>query len=89
MLLDVCLGAGIDGLEVLERLKETWPQTPVLMISGMERLRPQCVRRSSAALDFIEKPLTAERTLIAVRNAIRHGELELANERMRDEIAGR
>ncbi|MBK6313577.1 MAG: sigma-54-dependent Fis family transcriptional regulator [Blastocatellia bacterium] len=88
VLLDVCLGDGIDGLEVLGRLKETWPQTPVLMISGHGTIETAVRATKLGALDFIEKPLAAERTIIAVRNAIRHGELELANERMREEIAG-
>ena len=88
VLLDVSLGAGMDGLEVLERLKATWPQAPVLMISGHGTIETAVRATKLGALDFIEKPLTAERTLIAVRNAIRHGELERANERMRDELAG-
>lgn len=87
ILLDVSLGEGIDGLEVLSRLKDAWPQSPVLMISGHGTIETAVRATKLGALDFIEKPLAAERTLIAVRNAVRHGELERANERMREELA--
>lgn len=87
VLLDVCLGDGINGLETLARVKVTWPHTPVLMISGHGTIETAVKATKLGALDFIEKPLGADRTFIAIRNAIRHGELERANERMREELA--
>jgi len=88
ILLDIYLGVGIDGLDVLGRIQASWPGTPVLMISGHGTIEAAVRATKLGALDFIEKPLTAERTILAVRNAIRHGELERANAAMRGRLTG-
>jgi two-component system nitrogen regulation response regulator NtrX len=88
VLLDIFLGEGIDGLEALGRVKSAWPEVPVVMISGHGTIETAVRATKLGAFDFIEKPLTAERTLVAVRNAIRQGELERANLAMRERLAG-
>jgi two-component system, NtrC family, nitrogen regulation response regulator NtrX len=87
VLLDIFLGDGIDGLTVLERLRAEWPGLPVVMISGHGTIETAVRATKLGAFDFIEKPLAAERTLVAVRNAMRHAELERANVAMREQLA--
>jgi two-component system nitrogen regulation response regulator NtrX len=87
-LLDIFLGDGIDGMQVLERLRSERPDMPVVMISGHGTIETAVRATKLGAFDFIEKPLAAERTLVAVRNAIRRSELERANDAMRERLAG-
>jgi two-component system nitrogen regulation response regulator NtrX len=87
VLLDVWL-PGIDGLETLERIKAAWPDCAVVMISGHGTIETAVRATKLGAFDFVEKPLSAERTLLAVRNAIRHAGLERANRDMRQRLAG-
>jgi two-component system nitrogen regulation response regulator NtrX len=78
VLLDVWL-PGIDGIETLKRLKETYPDVSIVMISGHGRIDTAVKATKLGAFDFIEKPLSLEKTILAVKNAIRQGELEAAN----------
>lgn len=78
VLLDVWL-PGIDGLETLERLKASYPDVGVVMISGHGRIETAVRATKLGAHDFIEKPLSLEKTMLAVKNAIRERELEAAN----------
>jgi two-component system, NtrC family, nitrogen regulation response regulator NtrX len=85
VLLDVWL-PGIDGIETLERLKAAYPDTAVIMISGHGNIETAVRATRLGALDFIEKPLQIERTVLAIRNALRQGQLEADNRRLREEL---
>ncbi|MEJ7624461.1 MAG: sigma-54 dependent transcriptional regulator [Pyrinomonadaceae bacterium] len=87
ILLDIWLGNGIDGLEVLQRIKETGNTAAVIMISGHGNIESAVRSTKLGAFDFIEKPLSLERTVVTVKNAIRQRALELTNTRLQDEIA--
>ncbi|MGA1367473.1 MAG: sigma-54-dependent transcriptional regulator [Blastocatellia bacterium] len=76
VLLDVWL-PGIDGLETLTRLKGIAPEVCVIMISGHGTIETAVRATKLGAYDFIEKPLSLEKTLLAIRHAIRQRELEL------------
>jgi len=78
VLLDVWL-PGIDGIETLKRLKEAYPDVSIVMISGHGRIDTAVKATKLGAFDFIEKPLSLEKTILAVKNAIRQGELEATN----------
>ena len=78
VLLDVWL-PGIDGIETLERLKSNYPDVSVVMISGHGRIETAVRATKLGAFDFIEKPLALEKTILAVKNAIRQRELEATN----------
>jgi two-component system nitrogen regulation response regulator NtrX len=75
VLLDVWL-PGADGLEVLARLRETDGELPVVVISGHGTIETAVKAVRLGAQDFVEKPLSLEKTLLAVRNALRRGHLE-------------
>ncbi|MEK6323654.1 MAG: sigma-54 dependent transcriptional regulator [Acidobacteriota bacterium] len=85
VLLDVWL-PGIDGIETLERLKEAYPDTAVIMISGHGNIETAVRATRLGALDFIEKPLQLDRTVIAVRNALDRRQLEADNLRLREQL---
>ena len=69
VLLDIKM-AGMDGLEVLQRLKGGHEALPVVMISGHATVSTAVEATKLGAFDFIEKPLSTERVLVTVRNAL-------------------
>jgi two-component system nitrogen regulation response regulator NtrX len=87
VLLDVWL-PGIDGLETLSRLKATYPDVSVVMISGHGTIETAVRATKLGAFDFIEKPLSLEKTVLVVKNAIRQRELEAANLELRAKLEG-
>ena len=69
---------GMDGLDVLGRIKAISEQLPVVMISGHGTVSTAVEATKLGAFDFIEKPLASDRVLLTIRNA-------LAQSRLRDE----
>jgi two-component system, NtrC family, nitrogen regulation response regulator NtrX len=69
VLLDLAL-PGIDGLEVLARLRRTNPALPVVMMSGRATLDDAVRATRIGAFHFIEKPLSPEAVLLTVGSAI-------------------
>ncbi|MFB3094455.1 MAG: response regulator, partial [Candidatus Acidiferrales bacterium] len=71
VLLDVWL-QGIDGLEVLRQLKQQEDAPVVIMISGHGTIETAVKATKLGAFDFLEKPLTMEKTVLLVRHALEH-----------------
>ncbi|MCS6985837.1 MAG: sigma-54 dependent transcriptional regulator [Sphingomonadaceae bacterium] len=70
VILDIWLkGSRLDGLELLDEIKRTDPQLPVLIISGHGNLDTAVSAIRRGAYDFIEKPFQAEALLLAVARA--------------------
>jgi two-component system, NtrC family, nitrogen regulation response regulator NtrX len=69
VLLDVKM-PGMDGLEVLERLRHTNDALPVVVISGHGTISTAVEATKKGAFDFIEKPFASERVLTTLRNAL-------------------
>ena len=88
ILLDVWL-PGIDGLEALSRLQALPHPPAVIMISGHGTIETAVRATKLGAFDFIEKPLSLEKTLVLVRNAIQQRRLEEENLRLRGELGHR
>jgi two-component system nitrogen regulation response regulator NtrX len=86
VLLDVWL-PGIDGLETLKRLRDDGNDAAVVMISGHGNIETAVNATKLGAFDFIEKPLSLEKTVLTVRNAIRTRELERVNAQMQQDLA--
>jgi two-component system, NtrC family, nitrogen regulation response regulator NtrX len=74
---------GMDGLEVLDRLKAASETLPVVMISGHATVSTAVEATKRGAFDFIEKPLESERVLVTVRNAVDQGRLATENRALR------
>lgn len=89
ILLDIWLGAGIDGLETLERLRAEGNDAAVVMISGHGNVETAVRSTKLGAFDFIEKPLSLEHTVITVKNAIRTRDLERSNLQLQSELTER
>ncbi|HVF49172.1 MAG TPA: sigma-54 dependent transcriptional regulator [Pyrinomonadaceae bacterium] len=85
ILLDVWL-PGIDGLETLARLREMGTASAVVMISGHGNIETAVRATKLGAFDFIEKPLSIEKTVLTVRNALRQRELERVNASLAEEL---
>jgi two-component system nitrogen regulation response regulator NtrX len=85
VLLDVWL-QGIDGLETLSRLRESNTDCAVVMISGHGNIETAVRATKLGAFDFIEKPLSIEKTLLTVRNALRQRALERENAALSSEL---
>jgi two-component system, NtrC family, nitrogen regulation response regulator NtrX len=82
IVLDVWL-PGIDGLVTLQRLRERQVDSPVVMISGHGNIESAVRAIKMGAFDFVEKPLSLEKTVLVVRNALRQRSLEAENRALR------
>jgi two-component system nitrogen regulation response regulator NtrX len=86
ILLDVWL-PGIDGLETLKQLRAAGSDAAVVIISGHGNIETAVRATKLGAFDFIEKPLSIEKTVLTVRNALRQQRLELLNADMAAALA--
>src|ERR1044071_122007 len=86
ILLDVWL-PGIDGLETLRHPRAAGSVAPVVIIAGHGNIEPAVRATKLGAFDFIEKPLSIEKTVLTVRNALRQQRLELINADMAATLA--
>lgn len=82
VLLDIWM-EGMDGLEVLSRLKRRNPELPVVMISGHGTIETAVQATQKGAYDFIEKPPQVERLLLTISRATREYELRRENFKLR------
>jgi two-component system nitrogen regulation response regulator NtrX len=75
VLLDIWM-PGIDGIETLVKIKETNPHLPVVIMSGHGTIETAVKATKLGAYDFIEKPLSLEKVLLCVNNALDYSRLE-------------
>ncbi len=85
VLLDVWL-TGIDGLEVLERIRVLNDPPEVIMISGHGTIETAVRATKLGAYDFAEKPLSIDKTLILVKNALEARRLRQDNRELRKQF---
>jgi two-component system nitrogen regulation response regulator NtrX len=83
--------AGLDGLDVLRRLKQApdGDQVTVVMISGHATIQTAVEATQAGAYDILEKPLDTDRVLVLLRNVLAHQTLSAENARLREQIAAR
>lgn len=81
--------AGIDGLEVLKRLRQLDPVATVVMISGHATIQTAVEATQLGAYDILEKPLDTDRVLVLLRNALAQRDLSEENDRLRETIESR
>jgi len=77
---------GRSGLELLEDLKKAGVKTPIVLISGQANIEMAVKATKLGALDFLEKPLSTEKLLVTVENALRLSRLEDENRELRHRL---
>ncbi|MGH9237831.1 MAG: sigma-54-dependent transcriptional regulator [Vicinamibacterales bacterium] len=82
VLLDIKM-PGMDGLEVLRKLHALDETLPVVMISGHGTTATAVEAIRSGALDFLDKPLSSERVIVTLQNALRQSELRSENRELK------
>ncbi len=78
---------GMDGIEVLEHIREKHPETTVVMISGHGDLETAVDTMRKGAYDYISKPPDLNRLLNTVRNALDRNTLEKENKTLRKKVS--
>jgi len=87
VLLDIWL-AGMDGLATLARMRERQFDAQVVIISGHGNVESAVRAIKMGAFDFVEKPLSLEKTVLVVGNALRQRRLEAENLALRAKVDG-
>jgi two-component system nitrogen regulation response regulator NtrX len=77
---------GKSGLELLEDLKKAGVTTPIVLISGQANIEMAVRATKLGALDFLEKPLSTDKLLLTVENALRLSRLEDENRELRQRL---
>ena len=85
VLLDVWL-PGIDGLETLEKIRELENAPEVIMISGHGTIETAVRATKLGAYDFLEKPLSIDKTLILIKHAIDAKRLRAENRDLKKQL---
>jgi two-component system, NtrC family, nitrogen regulation response regulator NtrX len=85
VLLDIWL-PGIDGLETLEKIRDIDDAPEVIMISGHGTIETAVRATKLGAYDFLEKPLSIEKTLILIKNAIDARRLRVENRDLKKQL---
>ncbi len=75
-----------DGLSLLEDLKSSGVTAPVVMMSGQAHIEMAVKATRLGALDFLEKPLSTEKLLLTVENALKLKRLEVENTELRRRV---
>jgi two-component system nitrogen regulation response regulator NtrX len=88
LLLDVWLPR-MDGLETLGRVRALDPELPVVVISGHGNIETAVKAVRMGARDFVEKPLSLEKTLLVVKNTLRQRRLESENRSLKEQVEQR
>jgi two-component system, NtrC family, nitrogen regulation response regulator NtrX len=86
VLLDIWM-PGIDGMETLRRIREDHPEQLVIMMSGHGTIETAVKATKLGAYDFIEKPLSLEKVLLCIQNAVKVAALVEENRALKAKLA--
>ena len=76
----------MDGIEVLEKLHENSPETPIVMISGHGDVDTAVESIKKGAFDYIQKPLDLNRLLVTLRNALDRSNLVVETKNLKKKV---
>ena len=85
ILLDIWM-PGMDGLETLTKIRDIYPDQLVVMMSGHGTIETAVRATKLGAYDFIEKPLSLEKVLLCIQNAVKIGQLVEENRELKAKI---
>ncbi|MFQ5604622.1 MAG: sigma-54-dependent transcriptional regulator [bacterium] len=88
MLLDIVM-PGTDGLQLLKKVHQKFPEVVVIMISGHATVQNAVTATKEGAFDFIEKPISKEKLLISIQNALENRSLQRENLLLRQQVQGK
>jgi two-component system nitrogen regulation response regulator NtrX len=88
MLLDIVMPGETDGLQFLQTLKGAPNRPTVIIVSGHATIQNAVAATREGAYDFIEKPISKDKLLLAVKNALEQRQLAEENARLRREMSG-
>jgi DNA-binding NtrC family response regulator len=80
---------GLDGLEVLQRIKEKSAETPVIMITAFATVEMSIQALRRGAYDMLTKPFEPEELVYRIKNALKHTKLLEENRELREELLGK
>jgi len=80
---------GMDGLEALQKMREVNDGVPIVIISGHATVSTAVEATKLGAFDFIEKPLSSERVLVTIRNALDQTRLADENRSLKRAVEAR
>ncbi|HEY7745946.1 MAG TPA: sigma-54 dependent transcriptional regulator, partial [Desulfuromonadales bacterium] len=80
---------GLDGLEVLQRIKEKSPEIPVIMITAFATVEMSIQALRRGAYDMLTKPFEPEELVYRIKNALKHSRLLEENRELREELIGK
>jgi two-component system nitrogen regulation response regulator NtrX len=84
LILDIWMsGGGMDGLELLDMVKQLDGDLPVIMISGHGNIETAVSAIKRGAYEFLEKPFKSDRLLLVVERALEAASLKRENRRLR------
>lgn len=78
---------GMDGIEVLEKIKELYPEVSVVMISGHGNIETAVECLKKGAFDYLEKPFDLNRLVVCARNALQHSSLVVETKVLKKQVA--
>jgi two-component system nitrogen regulation response regulator NtrX len=77
---------GKSGIEFLEDLKKAGVKTPIVLVSGQANIEMAVHATKLGAMDFLEKPLSTDKLLVTLENAMRLSRLQEENRELRDRL---
>jgi two-component system nitrogen regulation response regulator NtrX len=77
---------GMNGMEALSRIRDIYPDQLVVMMSGHGTIETAVKATKLGAYDFIEKPLSIEKVLLCIQNAVKVGQLVEENRQLKERI---
>jgi len=89
IVLDIWLqGSRLDGLDLLNVVKEKHPELPVVIISGHGNIETAVSAIKRGAYDYLEKPFKADRLVLVVERALENARLKRENDSLRERTGG-
>ena len=88
VLLDVKM-SGVDGIEVLTKIRQKNEKLPVVMISGHGTIETAVEATKLGAFDFLSKPLDRDKLLVTIRNALQQAKLSEDYDKLQESVEGK